>query len=103
MNAPSLVARNNVSQSGEFWKWACKRASLAVSWSVRSSIRCSRCSLTCSSAVLRVPAFIDFFDYAQGIEYAPIMTADRTNIEPYPNSITGLPYETSLQLNVRDL
>ena len=53
--------------------------------------------------LLRVPAFVDFFDYAQGIEYTPIVTAKRTNIEPYPNSITGFPYETSLQLKVRDL
>src|ERR1700739_97554 len=52
---------------------------------------------------LSVAAFIDFFDYAQGIEYAPIMTADRTNIEPYPNSITGFSYEASLRLEVRDL
>ena len=60
--------------------------------------------------LLRVPAFVDFFrlcpdysDYAQTIEYAPIRTADRTSIEPYPNSITGFAYETSLQLKVRDL
>src|SRR5260370_1564623 len=53
--------------------------------------------------LLRVPAFIDFFDYAQTIEYAPIRTADRTSIEPYPNTITGFAYETSLQLKLRDL
>src|ERR1700747_1846986 len=53
---------------------------------------------------LSVPAFIDFFDYAQGMESAPLlMTADRINIEPYPNSITGFSYEASLQLEVRDL
>src|SRR5438045_1375739 len=53
--------------------------------------------------LLRVPAFVNLFDYPQNIEYAPIMAADRTSIEPYPNSITGFPYETSLQLKVRDL
>jgi hypothetical protein len=49
---------------------------------------------------LGVPAFINFFDYSQGIQYAPIGAADRTNIESYPDRITGFPYETSLQLNV---
>ena len=40
---------------------------------------------------LGVPAFVDFFDYAQGIEYAAITTAHRTDIESEPNRITGFP------------
>src|SRR5215472_4696641 len=51
---------------------------------------------------LGVPTFADFFDYGQGIEHAPIMAADRTNIEFYRDRITGFPYKTPLQLNVRD-
>jgi hypothetical protein len=52
---------------------------------------------------LGVPAFINFFDYCQGMEYASIMAAERTNIKSYQNRITGFPYETCLQLTVRDL
>ena len=88
-----LWSRNNVSQSGEFWKWACKRASLAVSWKRPFLYPLLKMLIDLLQRFLRVPAFIDFFDYAEGIEYAPIMTAERTNIEPYPNSITGFPYE----------
>ena len=52
---------------------------------------------------LDVPAFINFLDYGQGMEYVSIMAANRTNVESYPNRITGFLYETSLQLKVRDL
>ena len=44
---------------------------------------------------LGVPAFINFFDYGRGMEYASIMAAERTNIKSYPNRITGFPYESS--------
>jgi hypothetical protein len=37
------------------------------------------------------------------MDYASITAANRTNIESYPNRITGFPYESSLQLKVRDL
>ena len=51
----------------------------------------------------RVLNFTAYTNRAMVVHYASIMAANRTNIEPCPDRITGFPYESSLQLKVRDL